>query len=288
MQIVDGGMLAFAAWHTLKGKIEWPLTYQVPRMLRPKIREAEDAYAVCWNGSNLWKRERWPEYRDRPEIWDEADPEDFATMLRALAALGAVQFRTDHLEADEAIAALVHRLEGEEEILLHSDDKDFFQLLSGSTWMEGRVRGEVRHSDVKGILGVSPAYVADYLALAGDEADGIPRIVPPSAARELIGSRGHLPRWIDRDLRVEPGVKEAIEQNRDQIRLNLELVDLSADAVFERGAPGEALLEEWGEISVAREIGEKTDISWLGDDDLEEEYAVLREWGGETRERLDL
>lgn len=287
MQIVDAGMIAFAAWHVLKGKIDWPLTYQVPRMLRPLVEEAADTYVLCWNGEDLWKRERWPAYRDRLEIWEEADRADFEAMLDVLAALGAVQFRTDRLEADEAVAALVHRLEGEEELVLRSDDKDFMQLLSGSTWMEGRVRGTVRFSDVEGILGVTPAYVVDFLALSGDQADGIPRILPPAKARELIGSRGHVRDWIDRDLRIAEKTKRAIDENREQLRLNLELVDLSREAVEARGAPGDPLLDGWGELERARRIGERADISWLTADDLEEAYGPLRTWGERTRERLD-
>ena len=164
MQIVDGGMFAFSAWHALKGKVSWPLTFQVPRMLRRIMADSSDTWAVCWNGYHQWKRELWPAYRDRPEIWDEAGREDYEAMLDVLAALGVVQYRADHLEADEALAALVHRLEGSEPIVIRSDDKDFMQLLSGSTWMEGRVRGKVRFSRVREILGVSPAYVADFLA----------------------------------------------------------------------------------------------------------------------------
>ncbi|MDX1660276.1 MAG: hypothetical protein R3326_00685 [Gemmatimonadota bacterium] len=286
MQIVDAGMLAFAAWHALKGKIDWPLTYQVPRMLRPLVEDAADTYVLCWNGETLWKRDRWPDYRDRPEIWDEADRDDFEAMLEVLTALGAVQYRTDPLEADEAIAAIVHRFEGEEDLVLRSDDKDFMQLLSGSTWMEGRVRGEVRFGDVKEILGVTPAYVVDLLALAGDQADGIPRIVPPAMARELIISRGHVRDWIDRDLRIDEKTKRAIEENREQLRLNLELVDLSESAVESRGAPGEPRLDGWGDLDRAREIGERADISWLTDDDLEEAYRPLTRWGETTRERL--
>lgn len=286
MQIVDAGMIAFAAWHALKGKIDWPLTYQVPRMLRPRVEEAADTYVLCWNGEELWKRERWPAYRDRPEIWEEAGREDFEAMLEVLAALGAVQFRTGPIEADEAIAALVHRLEGDEDLVLRSDDKDFMQLLSGSTRMEGRVRGTVRFSDVREILGVTPAFVADYLALSGDQADGIPRIVPPAKARSLIDSRGHVADWIDRDLRVDEKTKRAIVENRDQLRLNLELVDLSETAVEARGAPGDPLLDGWGDLDRARSVGERTDISWLADEDMEETYGALREWGDRTRERL--
>lgn len=283
MQLIDAGMLAFSAWHALKGRVEWPLTFQVPRMLRVLVRDAEDTYALFWNAERLRKRERWPDYRDRPEIWDEAGTEDFEAMLRVLGALGAVQYRADGWEADEALAAVTHHLEADEQLLIRSDDKDFMQLLSGSTWMEGRVRGRVRFSDVKGILGVTPAFVADFLALAGDQVDGIPRIVTPSTARELIESRGHVRDWIDRDLRVEEDLKRALERQRDQLLLNLELVDLSAEAV---GAPPPPCLEEWNDPEAAREEGRRTGIGWLTDDELEEEYAVLRERGEESRRLL--
>lgn len=286
MQLIDAGMIAFAGWHALRGRVDWPLTFQVPRMLRPMIAEAEDTYVLFWNGETLWKRERWPGYRDRPEIWDEAEREDFDAMVETLTALGAVQYRVDRLEADEVLAALAHRFEGEEELVVRSDDKDFMQLLSGTTWMDGRVRGEVRYSDVEGILGVTPTYVADYLALAGDEADGIPRILPPAKAVELIGSRGHVADWIDRDLQIDEATKKAIEESRDQLRLNLELVDLSAEAVAERTADVEPITDRWSDLDQAREIGERTDITYLQDDDLGDAFAVVRTWGERTRERL--
>ena len=288
MQIVDGGMIAFAAWHALKGKVSWPLTFQVPRMLRPLIGASTDTWVVCWNGDRQWKRELWPAYRDRPEIWDEAGREDYEAMLGVLAALGVVQYRTSHLEADEAIAGLVHRFAGDEDIVLRSDDKDFMQILSGRTWMEGRVRGTVRFARVREILGVTPAYVADFLALAGDAADGIPRILSPKTAIRLLRTRGHVRDWIDRNLRVAEPVRRRIEEGRDQLRLNLELVDLSAHAVGARGAPGEPLLQRWGEWDAARAIGERTDISWLAADSPPQEFIPLLAAGERTRIRLEV
>jgi 5'-3' exonuclease len=283
MQLFDAGMLAFPAYHALEGRVEWPLTYQVPRMLRSTLRDVRDTYVLCWNSERLRKREMWPDYRDRPEIWEEAGREDFDAMLRLLGALGAVQYRADGWEADEVLAALVHELEDGEELVIRSDDKDFMQLLSGSVRMEGRRRGTVRFSDVREELGVTPAYVADYLALAGDDADGIPRIVPPATARMLIESRGHVRDWIDRDLRVDPELKETLEEGREQLRLNLELVDLSAEAV---GTPPAPLLDGWRDAAVAREVGEETGIGFLVDDDPLEEFSLLGEWGRRTRERL--
>lgn len=286
MRIVDGGMIAFAAWHALKGKVAWPLTFQVPRMLKRLYAEASDTWVVCWNGERLWKRELWPAYRDRPEIWDEAGREDFGAMLEVLAALGVVQYRTLRLEADEALAALVHRFEGQEEIVIRSDDKDFMQLLSGSTWMEGRVRGTVHFRHVRELLGVGPAYVVDFLALAGDVADGIPRILPQATAISLIESRGHVRNWIDRDLRIPERTRRRIEAGRGQLKINLELVDLSADAVRARKAPGKPLLRGWGDLTTAREIGERTGISWLQDEKLEGEYGTMLQIGERTRARL--
>ena len=283
MQLVDAGMIAFAAWHALKGRVDWPLTFQVPRMLRPLVAKAGDTYALFWNAERQWKRERSPTYRDRPEIWDHAGREDYDAMIGALTALGVVQFRSDGREADEVLAAVVHHLEGEERLVIRSDDKDFMQLLSGSTRMEGRVRGTVRHSDVKEILGVTPSYVADFLALSGDAADGIPRIVTPSAARSLIASRGHVRDWIDRDLRVDPRLKRSLEEKREQLRLNLELVDLSADAVGEPPAP---MLDRWADPEAAREIGERAGIGWLTDPDAVAGFSILGVWGRRTRERL--
>jgi 5'-3' exonuclease len=283
MQIIDAGMLAFAAFHALKGKVPHPLTFQVPRMLRAMLAESPDAYALCWNAARLRKDEMWPAYRDRPEIWEEAGAEDFDAMLRVLSALGAVQYRADGWEADEEIAALVHRFEGTRQIRIRSDDKDFFQLLSGSTRMIGRRRGLVRYSDVKEKMGVTPAFAADFQALTGDPVDGIPRILPPAASKKLLATRGHVRDWIDRDLRVEAGIKWRLEESREQLRLNLALVDLSEAAV---GPPPAPLLDGWGDLEVAREAGRRLEITFLQADDVADQFAVLRRCGQETRRLL--
>ena len=284
MRIIDGGMLAFAAYHVLRGKVRWPLTFQVPRMVRVIAAACEDACALVWNPDRVWKEELWPAYQEgRPEIWDLAGREDYDTMLEVLGGLGAVQYRTDDLESDEVMAALVHRLAGE--VVLVSDDKDFFQLLSGRVRLEGRVRGTVRARDVKRILGVGPAYVADFLALTGDATDGIPRVVSPATAIRLLTTRGHVADWLDRDLRLPALVKRRIEEGREQIRINLALTDLSAEAVASRGAPGKPLRQGRGGRRRLQEIGERTGVGWLREP-LGEEWEPIRSSGALAREVL--
>jgi 5'-3' exonuclease len=287
MLILDAGMIAFAAFHALKGKVKWPLTFQIPRMVRALVAPLAEAYVLCWNSERFWKSELWPAYQaNRPEIWELAGREDYEATIEVLAALGAVQFRGEGLESDEVLAGLVHRLRGREPIVIISDDKDFFQLLSGTVHMRGRVRGEVRWSDVKRILGVTPAYVTDFLALAGDPSDGIPRVVSPATARRLIETRGHVRRWMDRDLQVGAGVRQRLTEGRAQIAINLALVDLSRAAVEARGAPGEPILDGWGDLDRARAIGRRTGVAWLRDDDLAQGWAPLRTGGERARQIL--
>jgi hypothetical protein len=89
--------------------------------------------------------------------------------------------------------------------------------------------------------------------------------------------------WIDRDLRVDPRFKTILEAGREQLHLNLELVDLSAEAV---GEPPEPLLDRWGDLEAAREIGERAGIGWLTDPDTVGGFSILETWGRRTRKRL--
>src|SRR5688500_15930537 len=113
VRIADAGMIAFDAYHVLKGNVPWPLTFQVPRMIRALVDRSQDAYVLCWNPDRLWKSELWPAYQaGRPEIWDLAGREDFDAMLEVLTALGAGQYQTELLETGEMMGGRVQRLAG--------------------------------------------------------------------------------------------------------------------------------------------------------------------------------
>ena len=232
MQLLDGGMFAFSAFHALKDRRALLPTWQGPLMVAKVVEDTGDGVAVCWNGERQWKRDRMPGYRPRPEIWQTATRRDFELMLRVLAGLGVLQFRTDEHEADEILAMLVHALEGEEPVLIRSDDKDFMQLLSPTTWMFGRVRGLVKPDDVPGVLGVRPGLVADLLALQGDAVDGIPRVASDARALRLLRDHGRISDWI-----ASPIAREELGDGVDQLKLNLELTDLGRAAVGDRPPP---------------------------------------------------
>ncbi len=273
-------MMAFAAFHAMKDKVRYPLTYQMPLMILKLVKEAEDTFAVCWDAERLWKRARWPSYRNRPEIWDAAGRQDFDNMFAVLNSLGVLQFRAAELEADESLAALVHALDGTEPLLIRSDDKDFMQLLSPSTWMHGRVRGIVKPEHVAGILGVPVEHVADLLALTGDKVDGIPSLVSDVEASRLTRNYGHVRDWLGREV-SEPALVKLLDRAGDQLRLNYELVDLSAEAV---GSVPKASVQGYGDRQIAGDIGKRQGIEHLVEPD--EMFAPLLSWGMRTVEKL--
>lgn len=109
-----------------------------------------------------------------PDLWSQ-----FPLAEEALRALGIVVWPMREFEADDALASAAARWADEvEQVVLLSPDKDLAQCVRGERIvMLDRRRGITY--DEAGVLakfGVAPASIADYLALVGDAADGLPGI----------------------------------------------------------------------------------------------------------------
>lgn len=103
----------------------------------------------------------------------------FSLAEEGAAALGVTVWPMVEFEADDALATAAARfsmLKEVEQVVICSPDKDLAQCVSGTrVVMYDRLR-DVTY-DEKGVtekFGVPPASIPDYLALVGDDADGIP------------------------------------------------------------------------------------------------------------------
>jgi len=100
---------------------------------------------------------------------------------RAVAALGVVVWPMVEFEADDALATAAARFQnapGVEQVVICSPDKDLCQCVLGSRVI---CRDRLRRSDrdesgVVARFGVAPRSIPDWLALVGDDADGIPGV----------------------------------------------------------------------------------------------------------------
>lgn len=113
--------------------------------------------------------------------------------------MGIVVWRMRQFEADDAIAAAAHRFgadEAVEQVVICSPDKDMMQCVDGNR-IVSRDRMRKKVFDDAAVIekfGVPPASIPDWLALVGDDADGIPGIPRWGAkgAATVLAHYGHI------------------------------------------------------------------------------------------------
>ncbi len=159
-------------------------------------------------------------------------------VYRALDIMGIAHTETTDCEADDVLAAFAGTLGKDTEIVIASQDSDFFQLISDKVTIL-RYRGD--HSlkcdtaYIRQRLGIEPGQYADYKSLTGDGSDnvrGVPGVGPKTAAT-LMAQFGTLDALLDNpDQIAKPRLREAVTQNLDRIRLNRALITLDGNATI--------------------------------------------------------
>jgi 5'-3' exonuclease len=141
--------------------------------------------------------------------------------------MGVATWAMVELEADDALASaafLAAKDPRVEKVSIWTPDKDLAQCVVGERVVQvDRKSGAIR--DEKGVIakfGVAPEFIADYLALVGDTADGYPGIsgCGPKTAVRLIDRYGH----------IEDFPPDALGSNHKSALLFKNLATLRTDA----------------------------------------------------------
>src|SRR5215475_6553747 len=127
-----------------------------------------------------FRNELWPGYKTGAGI-DRALLAQFHPLQYALAAMGVVVLPMVEFEADDALAAaayLAAKSKKVEKVCIWTPDKDLAQCVVDDRVVQiDRRKNEIRDAaGVRAKFGVEPKFIADYLALVGDAADGYPGI----------------------------------------------------------------------------------------------------------------
>jgi 5'-3' exonuclease len=150
-----------------------------------------------------------------PELHAQFDPVE-----EAMRALGVTVWSMREHEADDALATAATRFAAAvEQVRILTPDKDLGQCLEGLRVvqvdrMRQRVIDEVALRERRGI---APASVPDFLALVGDDADGIPGIAGfgEKTAAALLARFGRL-EDVPRDAAAwPPGIRGAPQLARE-------------------------------------------------------------------------
>jgi 5'-3' exonuclease len=145
-----------------------------------------------------FRNDLWPGYKTGAGI-DRALFAQFHPLEDALEAMGVTVWPMVEYEADDALAAAAHiaaKSKRVEKVCIWTPDKDLAQCVSGDRVVQiDRRKNEIRdEAAIVAKFGVAPAFIADYLALVGDSADGYPGIKGLGArtAATLINRHGHI------------------------------------------------------------------------------------------------
>jgi 5'-3' exonuclease len=145
-----------------------------------------------------FRNDLWPGYKTSAGM-ERALTAQFHPLEDALAAMGIVVWPMVEFEADDALAAAAHlaaKSKRVEKVCIWTPDKDLAQcVVSDRVVQIDRRKNEIRdEAGVRAKFGVAPEFIADYLALVGDSADGYPGIkgLGSKTAATLINRHGHI------------------------------------------------------------------------------------------------
>lgn len=172
-----------------------------------------------------------PDFSEMPE---EDTP--FSQLPDIYAALDAMEIchrETENCEADDWIAGYAKRYGEAMEVVIASQDSDFFQLITEHVSVL-RYRGEKTvlcdPDYIRRKLGIEPSQYAVYKSLTGDTADnihGAERIGPKTAA-QLMNRFGNLQNLLENAEEIsKPSIRESVVRNAERIRKNYALIYLT-------------------------------------------------------------
>jgi 5'-3' exonuclease len=145
-----------------------------------------------------FRNDLWEDYKTGAGI-ERALHAQFHPLEDALSAMGVVVWAMVEFEADDALASAAHLAAKDkrvEKVCIWTPDKDLAQCVVGDRVVQiDRRKNEIRDAEaIRAKFGVAPEFIADYLALVGDAADGYPGIpgLGAKTAAKLINQHGHI------------------------------------------------------------------------------------------------
>lgn len=168
----------------------------------------------------------------------EKMPEDIAAAIEQVKELaeawGIEICSVDGYEADDVLGTLAtHGVAAGLEVIIASPDKDLGQLAGPHVLISNNSNEPLRSAeDICAQWDIpSPAYMIDYLALAGDASDNIPGLpgVGPKTAAKLIREWGSVEQLIARAAEVPGKNGEKLRAHIDDLKMSHQLVTIVRD-----------------------------------------------------------
>ena len=157
-------------------------------------------------------------------------------IYRALDFMGIAHTETTDCETDDVLAAYAKSYADNFEIIICSQDSDYFQLITNQVHVL-RYRGDKSvlcdNAYMREKFGIEPAQYAFFKSLTGDSSDnikGVPGVGPKTAASLVNQFRTPEDLLTNAAQIKQPKLRESVVQNVDRLCLNLKLITLDGHA----------------------------------------------------------
>lgn len=183
------------------------------------------------------RRELDADYKGNRPDFSQMPEEDtpFSQLPDICTALDFLNIRwseTTVCETDDWMAGYSVRFGSDIDIVILSQDSDFFQLISEHISVL-RYRGErsvlCTPDYIRQTLGIDPTQYAAYKSLTGDSSDNIRGVdkVGPKTAAALMNQFGDLETLLAQTEAIQkPSIRKSVTEQQDRIRKNYELISL--------------------------------------------------------------
>ncbi|MDE0652194.1 MAG: DNA polymerase I [bacterium] len=244
--LIDGHSLAYRAFYALPEEMRTAsgqvtnAVYGFTSMLINLLRDHRpERVAVAFDlPGGTFRHERLDSYKANRSKPPEIFREQLGLLHEVLDVLGVSTVEAPGFEADDVLATLASQAEAQGlEVAIVTGDRDAFQLVAMQRVTVLYPRRGISDHDVydeaavRKRTGVAPADYVAYAALRGDPSDnlpGVPGVGEKTAARlintfaDIDGIYAHLDEH-------SPRLRSSLEESKDTVRLNCELMALRRD-----------------------------------------------------------
>src|SRR3954454_2356007 len=242
--LVDGNNLAYRAFFALPEELATSDGFSTNALLgftnmlfkllsdyRPK------GVAVAWDTRPVHRAEISAEYKETRRPMPDLLREQFPHFRPIVEAFGYRNLEFEGWEADDVIATLATRADGEEiKTCVVSTDRDAFQLVSENVCLMMTPRGVsdvnvYTPERVEARYGIRPDQIPDFIGLKGDTSDNIPGVpgIGDKTAGQLIAQYGSLEDVLEHVDELTPARSKAIREHAEQAKAAKELATMRRD-----------------------------------------------------------
>ncbi len=189
-----------------------------------------------------FRHKRNPEYKAGRESAPDILRQQMGLVREVVDALNFPVLELEGFEADDILATMATKARDEKrDVIVVTGDRDCYQLVEDpyiKVLYNKRGVSDYALYDEAGIeerTGVKPTDYVAYAAMRGDKSDNLPGVpgVGEKTAAKLINKYGGIDGIYEAVEDQTPKLSQNLSENEEQVRLNLELMELVRDAPVE-------------------------------------------------------